>query len=153
MSGKGSGIVRRILTTICLLVPLVASANPMLSLSSLIAFVVVAFWALAAEAGVVDLLLASRGVAPLRLFTGYFVANVAVFIFLFQLLLTGSNSPPVLALEVLIVLLDGLVIKALVTLAAFRGHNFRGVSWLYSTLIAGIGNGLSYFIGIVAATI
>lgn len=151
MSWKGSGIVRRILTAICLLIPLVASANPvMLNPSSLIAFFVVAFWAFVVEAGVVALLLAFRGVAPLRVFIGYFIANAAVFIFLFQPLLMGSNSPPVLALEALVVLIDGLVIKLLITLAAFQGDNYRGVGWLRSTVISGIGNGLSYFIGYIA---
>ena len=151
MSWKGSGIVRRILAASFLLVPLVASANPViLNPSSLLAFYIVAFWAFVVEAGVVALLLAFRGIAPLRVFMAYFVANAAVFFFLFQPLLEGSSSLPVLALEALVVLIDGLVIKLLVTLAAFQGDNYRGVGWLRSTLISGIGNGLSYFVGYIA---
>ena|SRR5579864_6176770 len=142
---------RRILITACLFLPLVASANPvMLNPSSLLAFCVVAFWAFVVEAGVVALLLAFRGVATLRVFMAYFVANAAVFIFLFQPLLMSSTSLPVLALEALVVLIDGLVIKLLVTLAVLQGDNYRGVTWLRSTIISGIGNGLSYFIGYVA---
>jgi len=53
-------------------------------------------------------------------------------------------------LEALVVLVDGLVIKLLVTLAAFQGDNCRGVSWLCSTAISGIGNALSYFVGYIA---
>jgi hypothetical protein len=151
MSWKGSGIVRRSLTAICLLIPLAASANPvMLNPSSLIAFYIVAFWAFVVEAGVVTLLLTFRGVAPLRVFVGYFIANVAVFFFLFQPLLEGGSSPPVLALEALVVLIDGLIIKLLVTLGGFQGDNFRGVSWVRSTLVSGIGNALSYFVGYIA---
>lgn len=151
MSWKGSCWLRRSLTAICLLIPMVASANPViLNPLSLLAFCIVAFWAFVVEAGVVALLLAFRGIAPLRVFMAYFVANTAVFFFLFQPLLEGSNSPPVLALEALVVLIDGLVIKLLVTLAAFQGDNYRGVGWLRSTLISGIGNGLSYFVGYVA---
>lgn len=151
MSWKGSGIVRRILTAICLLIPLAASANPvMLNPSSLIAFYVVAFWSFVVEAGVVALLLTFRGIAPLRVFIAYFVANAAVFFFLFQPQLKGSGSPPVLVLEALVVLIDGLIIKLLVTLEGFQGDNFRGVSWLRSTAISGIGNGLSYFVGYIA---
>ena len=54
------------------------------------------------------------------------------------------------ALEAVVVLIAGLIIKLLVTLAPFQGDNYRGVGWLWSTLIAGIGNGLSYFIGYIA---
>jgi hypothetical protein len=151
MSCTGSSTLRSILTAACLFIPLVASANPvMLKPSSLIAFYVVAFWAFVVEAGVVSLLLTFREVAPLRLFIGYFIANAAVFFFLFQPLLEGSNSPSVLVVEALVVLIDGLIIKLLVTLEGFRGDNFRGVSWLRSTAISGIGNGLSYFVGYIA---
>ncbi|MCX6930184.1 MAG: hypothetical protein NT154_44290 [Verrucomicrobia bacterium] len=151
MSWKDSGIVRRSLTAICLLIPLVASANPvMLNPSSLIAFFVVAFWAFVVEAGIVALILAFRGVAPLRVFIAYFIANAGVFFFLFEPLLEGSSNPPMLALEALVVLIDGLVIKLLVTLAVFQGDNCRGVGWLRSTVISGLGNGLSYFIGYIA---
>src|ERR1035441_4762349 len=95
MSWKGSGIVRRILTAICLLIPLAASANPvMLKPSSLIAFYVVAFWAFVVEAGIIALLLTFRGVASLRVFIAYFIANAAVFFVLFEPMLEGSTNPP-----------------------------------------------------------
>jgi hypothetical protein len=142
---------QRILITVCLFLPLVARANPvMLNPSSLLAFCIVVFWSFVVEAGVVALLLACRGAAPLRVFMAYFVANAAVFIFLFQPLLVGGSSPPVLALEALVVFIDGLIIKLLVTFDGFQGDNYRGVGWLRSTVISGVGNGLSYFIGYVA---
>ena len=56
-----------------------------------------------------------------------------------------------LVLEGLVVLIDGLVIKLLVTFAPFQGGNYRGISWLRSTVICGVGNGLSYFIGYIAS--
>jgi len=119
-------MLRLILTGTALLVPLAASANPvMLDPSSLLAFYVVAFWAFVVEAGIVALLLTFRGVAPLRVFIGYFIANAAIFFFLFQPLLERSSSPPVLVLEALVVLVDGLVIKLLVTLAAFQDDNYE----------------------------
>ena len=151
MNQNGHGVRQRLLIAACLFIPLVASANPvMLDPSSLLAFYIVAFWAFVIEAGVVALLLAFRGIAPLRVFMAYFVANAAVFFFVFQPLLEASSSPPVLALEALVVLIDGLVIKLLVTSAAFQGDNYRGVSWLRSTVISGLGNGLSYFVGYIA---
>ena len=151
MRWRSSVTLRLTLTAICLVAPLTASANPvMLDPSSLLAFYIVAFWAFVVEAGVITLLLTFRGVAPLRVFVGYFIANAAVFCFLFQPLLEGSINPPVLVLEGLVVLIDGLVIKLLVTFAPFQGDNYRGVSWLRSTVISGVGNGLSYFIGYIA---
>jgi len=70
-----------------MLMPVVARANPyILNPSSLIAFGVVAFWALVVEAGLVALLLAFAGLAPLKVFVGFFVANVAVFLLVFCLL-------------------------------------------------------------------
>ena len=144
MRRSGSGMLRLILTGTCLLTPVAASANPViLDASSLLAFYVVAFWAFVVEAGIVPLLLTFRGVAPLRVFIGYFIANATVFFFIFQPLLEASSSPPVLVLEGLVVLIDGLVIKLLVTLAAFQGDNYRGVGWLRAALISGIGNGLA----------
>ena len=151
MNQNGHGVRQRLLIAACLFIPLVASGNPvMLDPSSLLAFYIVAFWAFVIEAGVVALLLAFRGIAPLRVFMAYFVANAAVFFFVFQPLLEASSNPPVLALEALVVLVDGLVIKLLVTFAAFQGDNYRGVSWLRSTVISGLGNGLSYFVGYIA---
>ena len=61
MSSKGSFLLRRSLTAICLLIPLGASANPvMLDPVSLLAFYIVAFWAFVVEAGVVALPFARR---------------------------------------------------------------------------------------------
>jgi hypothetical protein len=151
MRWRSPGTLRLTATAICLLTPLKASANPvMLAPSSLLAFYIVAFWAFVVEAGVVTLLLTFRGVAPLRVFLGYFIANAAVFFFVFQPLLEGSFNLPVLVLEGLVVLIDGLVMKVLVTLAPFQGDNYRGVSWLRCSIVSGIGNSLSYFIGYIA---
>jgi hypothetical protein len=129
----------------------VASANPViLNPSPLLAFCVVAFWAMVVESGVVTLLLAFRGVAVLPLFLGYFVLNSSVFLFLFQPLLTGSHSPPVPLLEAMVVLIDASVIKLLVSFCSFQGDGFRSVSWVRALVTSGIGNALSYFVGYIA---
>jgi hypothetical protein len=136
----------------CLLLPSVANANPvMLNPSSLLAFCVVAFWAMVVEAGLVALLLALRGAAVLPVFVAYFILNSAVFLFLFQPLLTGSGSLPVPVLEAMVVLVDGAVIKLLVTLNPFQGDAYRGVSWVRSLVTSGIGNALSYLVGYIAS--
>ena len=144
---------RRLLFAGVLLVPLVAGANPvMLNPTSLLAFCIVAFWAMVVEAAVVALLLTFRGAAPLRVFVAYFVLNGAVFLFVFQPLLVGSSSLPVPILEVLVVLIDSVIIKVLVALSAFQGDAYHGVGWLGALVASGIGNTLSYFIGYMATS-
>src|ERR1017187_1203998 len=71
-----------------LFLPLAAWANPVIiEPSSLLAFCIVAFWALIVEAGVVALLLALHGLNPMRIFIAYGVTNIAVFLFVFEPLL------------------------------------------------------------------
>jgi hypothetical protein len=145
-------VPQRIIAAAWVLVPLVARANPvMLDPSSLLAFGIVVFWAFVVEAGVVALLLTFRGVAPLRIFFAYLLGNAAVFFFVFQPLLESSRNLPVLMLEILVIVIDGLIIKLLVTFDSFQGDSYRGVSWVRSTAISSIGNGISYFVGYLAA--
>jgi hypothetical protein len=102
------------------------------------------------EAGVVSLLLAFRGAAALPVFVAYFILNGAVFLFLFQPLLVGSRTLPVPVLEGMVVLIDGAVIKLLVTLSPFQGDSYSGVSWFRSLVTSGMGNALSYLVGYIA---
>ena len=75
---------QRLVIAIGVLTPFLACADPVLvNPSSVIAFWVVAFAALVVETGVVTLLLAFSGLAPLPMFVGYLIANVAVFLFIF----------------------------------------------------------------------
>ena len=158
MGRERSGLLRSkatrlvvLLVATGILTPSLVSANPvMLNPSSLLAFCMVAFWAMVVEAGVVALLLAFRGAAALPVFVGYFVLNGAAFLFLFQPLLVGSRSVPLPVLEALVVLIDGAVIKLLVALNLFQGDSYRGVGWVRSLVTSGIGNALSYLVGYIA---
>ena len=142
-----------LLVAATVLTPSVASATPViLNPASLLAFCIVAFWAMVVEAGVVALLLAFRGAAALPVFGGYFVLNGAVFLFLFQPLIVGSRSLPVPVLEAMVVLIDGVVIKLLVTFNPFQGDSYRGVGWFRSLVTSGIGNALSYLVGYIATS-
>lgn len=134
----------------CAFTPSLANANPvMLNPISLLAFCVVAFWAMVVEAGVVAFLLAFRGVAVLRMFAAYFVLNGAVFLFLFQPLLTGSGAS-VPTLEALVVVVDAAVIRLLVALSPFQGDAYRRVGCVRSLVTSGIGNALSFLVGYIA---
>lgn len=141
---------RRILVATCCLLPLTVIANPvMIDGTSLLAFVIVAFWAFIVEAGIVALLLAFRGLQPLRIFMIYFVVKVVVFLFLFQPLL--ERDWPIPILELLVVCINGLTIKILVGFEALQSDNYSGLSWLGASAISLLGNAASYFIGLIAS--
>lgn len=130
---------------------MVARANPyILNPSSAVAFAIVALSALIVEAGVVALLLAFVGVAPLRMFAGFLFMNVAVFAFCFYPLME-QRQIPLVGLEVLVVAIDAAAIKLLSRFAAFQADSYRGLSWLFAGLTALVGNGVSFFIGVIAS--
>jgi hypothetical protein len=134
-----------------LFAPAIASANPViLNGSSLIAFCIVAFWALIVETGIVALLLFFRGMAPLKIFGAYFLTNILIFFFIFQPLLNREWLPLPL-LELFIVALDGLAIKLLACVVPLQGDAFAGVDWLRSFVISFFGNATSYFVGCIAS--
>jgi len=133
-----------------LFTPSSAFADPVnIEPSSLLAFWVVAFWALVVEAAIVALLLTLCGLNPLRIFMAYWLANVLVFLFVFEPLLS-SEKASVPVLEGLVVVLDAISIKLLSSLDALQGGNFTSVTCLRSLCISGAGNAASYFIGSIA---
>ena len=125
-------------------------ADPIVvSPGSIVAFYIVVATALVVETGIVSALLAFRGVAPLNLFFGYLVTNVAVYLLVFGLPFFVEPSFVFLK-EMLVILLDGLSIKFLVSFPVFQGDNYRNVTWRLALLISGIGNAVSYIIGEIA---
>lgn len=133
----------------CVLIPLAARANPcIINPSSLIAFGVVAFWALVVEAGIVALLLTFSGLAPLRVFGGFFLANVAVFLFVFCPLQQRMALP---LLEAIVVAIDAVSIKILSMLSGFQGESYRRVGWLFAGITSLAGNATSFCIGVIAS--
>ena len=142
---------KHVVFVLFLFAPLAARANPVsIDGTSLLAFCIVAFWAFVIEAGVVALFLAFRGMAPLRLFSAYFVANVLVFFFVFQPLL-AREWLPVPAIELLVVLIDGLAIKFLTGLGPLQGDDYSAVSWSFALIASAFGNSASYFVGAIAS--
>lgn len=139
----------RLLAAVCLLLPFIAWANPVVvNPSSLVAFGVVAFAAFVVESGLVTLALTFSGLATYRVFAAYFVTNLAVFIFLFSPLL---GRLPLIALEALVVVADGAAIKLIASLGPFQQDEFRGVTWLRAGLVALAGNTASFIVGVLAA--
>lgn len=139
----------RLLIAALLITPCVARANPVIiDGESLIAFAIVAFWALVIESGVATLALASRGILIVPSFITLVLANIAVFLFAF-LPLTGRVS--LWILEPGVVLADALAIKLLVSGGLLQGDAFLGVSWRRALLASFLGNSTSFFIGVIGS--
>jgi hypothetical protein len=140
---------RRFFTIAGLLIPLVAKANPYeLNPSSMLAFGVVSFFALVVEAGIVALLLTFVGLAPMRMFFGFLLANIAVFLFVFWPL---QQRLPFAALETLVVVIDAVSIWLLSKVPAFQADSYRRLRWIFAGFTSLIGNAASFFIGVLAS--
>ncbi len=139
----------RLIIILSLLVPLSVWANPaILNPQSLIAFWIVAFWALVIESGVSTLAVSLSGVLVLPVFGTLLIANFATFAFGFMPLL---GRLPLWLLEPLVVAFDALVMKLVVALPVFQRGDYLGVSWRRALLASALGNTASYFLGVLAS--
>jgi hypothetical protein len=126
--------------------PCSALANPVIiDGQSLIAFGIVAFWALAVESGITTLALVDLNAPLLRIFTTFLVTNLTVFTFAFTPL---SREVPLLLLEIGVVLLDAAILKGLNALPALGGET--PLSWRRALVASTLGNAVSYFVGVLA---
>jgi hypothetical protein len=139
----------RLFITLVLMAPIIAHANPVsVNGQSLLAFAIVAFWALVIESGIATLVLVSCGPLIVPLFGTLVVANVLVFLFAF-LPLSGRVS--LWLLEPGVVLADALFIKLVSSLPFVQGGGFLGVSWRRALVASMLGNTTSFFIGVLAS--
>ncbi|HEX5222458.1 MAG TPA: hypothetical protein VFZ59_23085 [Verrucomicrobiae bacterium] len=148
METKGA-IGARVLIGGLVMMPVVARANPvMIDGQSLIAFAIVAFWALVVESGIATLTLISCGVSLVPLFATLVLGNLAIFLFGF-LPLTSRVS--LWALEPGVVIADGLLIKFFASLPFLQGGGFLGVSWRRALIASLLGNTASFFVGVLGS--
>lgn len=139
----------RLVIAVLLMLPVIARANPvMIDGQSLLAFGVVAFWALVIESGIATLAFVSSGVLIVPSFGTFVIANVLLFLFGF-LPLTGRVS--LWFLEPGVVLVDALLLKLLASAPFLQGGSFIGVSWRRALVASLLGNLASFFIGVLAA--
>ncbi len=139
----------RLVIAALLMLPVIAQANPvMVDGQSLLAFGVVAFWALVIESGIATLALVSSGVLIIPSFGTFVAANVLLFLFGF-LPLTGRVS--LWFLEPGVVLVDALLLKLVASAPFLQGTGFIGVSWRRALVASLLGNLASFFIGVLAA--
>lgn len=140
---------KRLFILTLLLMPLVARANPVqIDGQSLIAFGVVAFFALVVESGIVTLAMVSSGVLIVPAFITLILANVVLFLFAF-LPLTGQVS--LWFLEPGVVLADAILVKLVVSAPLLQGGGFLGVSWRRALMASLLGNTASFFVGVLAS--
>lgn len=139
----------RLVIAVLSMFPVIAPANPvMIDGQSLIAFGIVAFWALVIESGIATLALVSSGVLIVPSFATLIVANVSVFLFAF-LPLTGRVS--LWFLEPGIILADALLLKLVVSAPFLQGGGFVGVSWRRALLASLLGNAASFVVGLLGS--
>jgi hypothetical protein len=111
---------------VCLL-PVLVRANPvMLNEASLLAFGIVAFWALVIESGIATLALVSSGLLILPSFATLIAANGALFLFAF---LPLTDRVSLWVLEPGVVLADTLLLKVVTSARFLQGDEFVGVTW------------------------
>jgi hypothetical protein len=129
--------------------PIIASANPvMVDGQSLIAFGIVAFWALVIESGIATLALVSSGLLIVPSFGTLIIANVALFVFAF-LPLTSRVS--LWFLEPGVILADALLVKLVASTSLLQGNGFVGVSWQRALIASCLGNAASFFVGVLGS--
>jgi hypothetical protein len=139
----------RVFIAVLSIMPLAVRANPVaVDGQSLIAFAIVAFWALVIESGIVTLLLVSCGPLIVPLFGTLVIANILVFLFAF-LPLSGRVS--LWLLEPGVALADALFIKLVLSLPFVQGGGFLGVTWRRALVASLLGNMASFFIGVLAS--
>ncbi len=139
----------RLFLVLACMMPIIARANPVsVNGQSLIAFAIVAFWALVIESGIATLVLVSCGPLILPLFGTLALANMAVFLFAF---LPLSGRVPLWLLEPGVVLADTLFIKFVSVLPFVQGGGFLGVTWRRALVASLLGNSASFFIGVLAS--
>jgi len=139
----------RLAIIVLLMFPVIARANPvMIDGQSLIAFGIVAFWALVIESGIATLALVSSGLLIVPSFGTLIVANVTFFLFAF-LPLTSRVS--LWFLEPGVVLADALLLKLVASAPFLQGGGFVGVSWRRALVASLLGNAASFFIGVLGS--
>jgi hypothetical protein len=142
-------VKKRFAIALLALLPLVVRANPVaIDGQSLIAFAIVAFWALVIESGIVTLLLFSFGFLIVPLFGTLILANLGIFLFAF---LPLCSRVSLWLLEPGVVLADAIAIKLVTSASFLQNGDFVGVRWRRALLASLIGNAASYFIGVIGS--
>ena len=142
--------MRRWLFTITgVLIPLVVKAGPFeIHSSSMTVVGLASLLALIAEAGIVALVLNFAGLRPIRIFLGFLLASIAVFVLVFWPL---RERLPLAALEMLVAAIDAISIWLLSRVPAFQGKSYRRLGWIFAGIASLIGNASAFCVGVMAS--
>jgi hypothetical protein len=131
------------------LIPLVVKAGPFeIHTSSMMVAGLASIFALIVEAGIVALLLTFVGLRPIRIFLGFLLASIAVFVLVFWPL---RERLPFAALEMLVAAIDAISIWLLSRVPAFQGDSYRRLGWIFAGIASLIGNAASFCVGVMAS--
>lgn len=121
-------------------------ANPSVHPSSHLAHLLVAGASIGVEVCLVTLLLVFFNLLPKPVYLELFVGNMAVYFMFFLPFLERVSL--LWAGELLVVTLDGLLIKIISNLAGSQGDSFIPLKWRYIFVISALGNFVSYCTGL-----
>lgn len=122
-------------------------ANPSTHPSSHLAHLFVTGASIGVEVCLVTLLLVLFDLLPKPVYLALFIGNLAVYFMIFLPFLERFSS--LWAGELLVVTLDGLLIKIISNLASCQGDSFILLKWRYIFVISALGNLVSYCTGLV----
>jgi hypothetical protein len=125
----------------------VAFANPTGVPFDGIGSIIVLGAAFTVEACLVTLLLLFFGLSVKPLFFALFFGNLALYFVAFLPLL--DLMPSLWMAEVLIVAVEGIMIKVISKCEMFWEIDFKGLKWKFAFLISMLGNVMSYYVGTV----
>ena len=125
----------------------VAFANPVIVSFGDIGSVIVLSAAFTVEACLVTLLLLFFGLSLKPLFFAIFFGNLVLYFVVFLPLL--EFMPSLWMAEVLIVAVEGIMIKVISQCEMFWEMDFKGLKWKFTFLISMLGNVMSYYVGTV----
>jgi hypothetical protein len=124
-------------------------ANPVsVDGQSLIAYGIVAFWALVIESGIVTLALISSGTLIVPFFGTLVIANLAVFLFGF---LPLTERVSLWVLEPAVVFTDALMIKLVASFPFVQGLDYIGFTWRRALIASLFGNAASFYVGVIGS--
>ena len=128
-----------------LLLPSVAMANPIVSPTHTVAYIIVVGTSFLVEVAVTTGYLALAGMSAGVVFVALVLVNLGSYMGI--LLPALDHDVPVLVIELLVVLAEGVVIKFMSAFPTFQGDTFTSLKWRHAFAAAGIGNAFSYWVG------
>jgi len=79
----------------------------------------------------------------------YFSGNILIYFIIFQPLLSAIDN--VWICEIIIIVIEGILIKVISTFDVFQLEEFKGLKWITAFICSATGNAFSYYLGTLLA--